>query len=74
VTPQALADANSQAFRDLTHLDEHQAITILFRNHRAAPYRLGAGFVESMQDNGHIYLGSYPAGTPCATKRYYQES
>lgn len=73
VTPQALADANSQHFRDLTSLmniSNDDFIRTTEARHVASAQALW----KKMQDNGHIYLGSYSGWYSVRDEAYYQES
>ncbi len=73
VAPQALADANSQHFRDLTglmNLSNDDFIRTTEPRHVAAAQALW----KKMADNGHIYLGSYSGWYSVRDEAYYQES
>ena len=72
-TPKALADANSQHFRDLTalmNISNDDFIRTTDPRHTASAQALW----KKMQDNGHIYLGSYSGWYSVRDEAYYQES
>ena len=71
--PQALADANSQHFRDLTglmNISNDDFIRTTEPRHVAA----AQGLWKKMQERGHIYLGSYSGWYSVRDEAYYQES
>jgi len=73
VTPQALADANSQHFRDLTqimNISNDDFIRTTEPRHIASAQALWT----RMLANGHIYLGSYSGWYSVRDEAYYQES
>lgn len=73
VTPQALADANSQHFRDLTQLmniSNDDFIRTTEPRHIASAQKLW----QEMQARGHIYLGSYSGWYSVRDEAYYQEA
>jgi methionyl-tRNA synthetase len=73
VAPQALADANSQIFRDLTplmNLSNDDFIRTTEARHKKAAQALW----KKMEEAGHIYLGSYSGWYSVRDEAYYQES
>jgi methionyl-tRNA synthetase len=73
MSPQALADQNSQHFRDLTglmHISNDDFIRTTEPRHVASAQALW----KKMADNGHIYLGSYSGWYSVRDEAYYQES
>lgn len=73
VSPQGLADANSQHFRDLTgmmHISNDDFIRTTEPRHVKAAQALW----KRMQDKGYIYLGSYSGWYSVRDEAYYQES
>ncbi|MBY0406697.1 MAG: methionine--tRNA ligase, partial [Rickettsiales bacterium] len=73
VSPQALADANSQHFRDLTpllNLSNDDFIRTTEPRHIASAQKLW----QEMEKRGHIYLGSYSGWYSVRDEAYYQES
>ncbi len=71
--PQALADANSQHFRDLTkliNLSNDDFIRTTEPRHVISAQALW----KKMQANGHIYLGSYSGWYSVRDEAYYQET
>ncbi len=73
VAPLALADANSQHFRDLTglmNISNDDFIRTTEPRHISSAQTLW----KKMQDNGHIYLGSYSGWYSVRDEAYYQES
>ena len=73
VSPQALADANSQHFRDLTglmNISNDDFIRTTEPRHIASAQALW----KKMIDNGHIYLGSYSGWYSVRDEAYYQEA
>jgi len=73
VSPQALADSNSQSFRDLTKLmniSNDDFIRTTEPRHIASAQALW----KKMEENGHIYLGSYSGWYSVRDEAYYQES
>jgi methionyl-tRNA synthetase len=72
-TPQALADANSEHFRALTpllNLSNDDFIRTTEPRHIQSAQALW----KKMQENGHIYLGSYSGWYAVRDEAYYQES
>ncbi len=73
VSPQALADANSQHFRDLTqmmNISNDDFIRTTEKRHIASAQKLW----QDMQARGHITLGSYSGWYSVRDEAYYQES
>ena len=73
ISPQALADANSQHFRDLTNamnISNDDFIRTTEPRHVAAAQALW----KKMQEKGYIYLGSYSGWYAVRDEAYYQES
>ena len=73
VSPQALADANSQHFRDLTQLmniSNDDFIRTTEPRHVASAQALW----KKMQERGYITLGSYSGWYAVRDEAYYQES
>jgi methionyl-tRNA synthetase len=73
VTPQALADANSEHFRELTRLmniSNDDFIRTTEPRHIASAQALW----QKMQTGGHLYLGSYAGWYAVRDEAYYQES
>ena len=73
VSPQALADANSQHFRDLTalmNISNDDFIRTTEPRHVASAQALW----KKMQENGAITLGSYSGWYAVRDEAYYQES
>lgn len=73
VSPQALADVNAEHFRELTRMmaiSNDDFIRTTEPRHIASAQALW----QKMQDNGHIYLGSYCGWYSVRDEAYYQES
>jgi len=73
MTPQALADANAQHFRDLTglmNISNDDFIRTTEPRHIASAQKLW----QEMQARGHITLGSYCGWYSVRDEAYYQES
>ena len=73
MTPQALADANSQHFRDLTalmNISNDDFIRTTEQRHKAGAQALW----KKMEHGGHMYLGSYSGWYSVRDEAYYQES
>jgi len=73
LTPQAMADANSQHFRDmatLMNISNDDFIRTTEPRHKAGAQALW----KKMEENGHIYLGSYSGWYAVRDEAYYQES
>jgi methionyl-tRNA synthetase len=73
VTPQALADANSQHFREMGEmmkLSNDDFIRTTEPRHKKAAQALW----KKMEEAGHIYLGSYSGWYSVRDEAYYQES
>lgn len=73
ISPQALADANSQHFRDLTqvmNISNDDFIRTTEPRHIASAQALW----KKMQEKGYIYLGSYSGWYAVRDEAYYQES
>jgi methionyl-tRNA synthetase len=73
VSPQELADANSQHFRDLTalmNISNDDFIRTTEPRHIASAQALWSKMLEK----GHIYLGSYSGWYSVRDEAYYQES
>ena len=73
VSPQALADANSQHFRDLTqmmNISNDDFIRTTEPRHMASAQKLW----QEMQARGHITLGSYSGWYSVRDEAYYQEA
>src|SRR5271170_6849481 len=73
LSPQAMADANSQHFRDmakLMNISNDDFIRTTEERHK-----IGArGLWKKMEAAGHIYLGSYSGWYAVRDEAYYQES
>ena len=73
VTPQALADANSEHFRAITpllNISNDDFIRTTEPRHKAAC----AAIWKKMEEAGYIYLGSYSGWYAVRDEAYYQES
>jgi len=73
VTPKALADTHSQAFRDLTalmNISNDDFIRTTEPRHVVSVQALW----KKMEEGGHIYLGSYSGWYSVRDEAYYQES
>ncbi len=73
VAPQALADANSQHFREMTpllNLSNDDFIRTTETRHKNAAQALW----KAMEEAGYIYLGSYSGWYSVRDEAYYQES
>jgi methionyl-tRNA synthetase len=71
--PQALADANSQYFRDLTGLMNISNDDFI-RTTEPRHIKSAQGLWKKMEERGHIYLGSYSGWYAVRDEAYYQES
>lgn len=72
-TPIELANANSQHFRDLTSLMNISNDDFI-RTTEPRHIKSAQALWRKMQDNGHIYLGSYSGWYSVRDEAYYQES
>jgi len=72
-TPQALADANSQHFRDLTGLMNISNDDFI-RTTEPRHVKSAQALWKRMQERGHITLGSYSGWYSVRDEAYYQES
>ncbi len=73
ITPQAMADANSQHFRDmaaLMNISNDDFIRTTEERHKKSAQALW----KKMADAGHIYLGGYSGWYAVRDEAYYQES
>ena len=73
ITPQAMADANSQHFRDmatLMNISHDDFIRTTEDRHRQSAQALW----KKMQERGHITLGAYSGWYAVRDEAYYQES
>lgn len=73
VSPQELADRNSQHFRELTglmHISNDDFIRTTEDRHKKSAQALWS----QMEKEGHIYLGSYSGWYSVRDEAYYQES
>lgn len=73
ITPQAMADANSQAFRDMAaqmNISNDDFIRTTEPRHIKSAQALWKKMVEK----GHIYLGAYSGWYAVRDEAYYQES
>ena len=73
VTPQALADANSQHFRDLTSIMGISNDDFI-RTTEPRHIKSAQSLWKKMADKGYIYLGSYSGWYAVRDEAYYQES
>src|SRR6201992_3832637 len=73
VTPQALADGNSQHFRELKKL-MNISNDDLIRTTEPRHKRSAQALWKKMEENGHIYLGKYAGWYSVRDEAYYQES
>lgn len=73
VAPQALADANSQHFRDLTQVMNISNDDFI-RTTEPRHVRSAQALWQKMEQGGHITLGSYAGWYSVRDEAYYQES
>jgi len=73
VTPQALADANSQHFRDLTPL-LNLSNDDFIRTTEPRHVKSAQALWKKMQDAGHIYEGKYAGWYSVRDEAYYHET
>ena len=73
LTPKAMADANSQHFRDLTAVMNISNDDFI-RTTEPRHIRSAQALWKKMQDAGYIYLGSYSGWYAVRDEAYYQES
>ncbi|MDE3060683.1 MAG: methionine--tRNA ligase [Pseudomonadota bacterium] len=73
MTPQALADANSQHFRDLTRLMNISNDDFI-RTTEPRHVRSAQALWKKMEEGGYITLGSYSGWYSVRDEAYYQES
>ncbi len=73
ITPQALADANAQHFRDLTQL-MHISCDDFIRTTEPRHVTSAQALWKKMEQGGHIVLGSYAGWYSVRDEAYYQES
>lgn len=73
MTPQALADANSQHFRDMTALMQISQDDFI-RTTEPRHYIAAQALWQRMAERGHIYLGSYAGWYAVRDEAYYAEA